>query len=152
MSSEEVSYKTVSVLRFVDVVINEYTDYEPLSKIEVYFHSDYIKQCEKYNKSTIISPSLIHLEFDGPHDGTSTDYDKIIDYFNEPCILSLRVSKNKNTRQFDKLVKGSLYKLVIDASQLREFVINGKTVKFYDHWISPTDQSEFEYHKRNIRK
>ena len=152
MSSEEVSYKTVTVINFVDVVINEYTDYEPLGKIEVYFTTDNIKRNEKYNTSFVISPSLIHLEFDGPHEGTSTDYDKIIDYFGEPYILSISVSKNKNTRQFDKLVKGSLYKLVIDPSQLKEFVINGKTIKYYDHWISPADQSEFESHKQNIRK
>lgn len=152
MSSEEVNYKTVSVINFVDVIINEYTDYESLREIDVYFTTDNIKRNEKYNTSFVISPQLIHLEFNGPHDGTSTDYERIIDYNTTSYVLSLSVTKNKKTRQFEKLVKGSLYKLVIDPSQLKEFTIGNKTIKYYDHSISLADQSEFESHKRNIRK
>ena len=146
MTSEEAIPSTVSVYRFVDVVINEYTDYEPLRKIEVYFNSNNVKRCEKYNSSMIVSPQLIHLEFND--DTPSTNFDKIIDYFNEPHLLSLRVSQNKKTRRFDKLVKGSVYKLVIDASQLKECTISGKTIKYYDHVLSLTDKSEFESYKQ----
>ena len=148
--SEEATPKTISVTRFVDVVINGYTDYEPLRKIEVYFNS--VKRCDRYN-SWIITPELIHLEFSD--DTPSMDFAKIIDHnVDNDYILSLNVSKSKS-RPFDKLVNGSVYKLVIDTSQLKEFTANnGKNIKYYETILPLIDrsniQSEFESYKRNI--
>ena len=149
MMSEDPTPKTISVTRFVEVVINGYTDYEPLRKIEVYFNN--VKRCDKY-KSWIITPELIHLEF--TDDTPSMDFAKIIDHnINDDHILSLNVSKNKS-RPFDKLINGSIYKLVIDTSQMKECNIHGKNIKYYETVLPLTDRSkiksELETYKRNI--
>ena len=140
---------TRSVYNFVDVVINEYTDYEPLNKIELYFTTNDLEQDKVYPTSYIISPRLIHLEF---ADKNESNFNEIIDYFGKEYVLSLRVNQNWRSRPFNKLKSETIYKLIIDVTQLKEFTKNGKPIKYYDSHVSFSSKSEFDKHQCNIRK
>lgn len=149
----------VSVAGFVDYFINAYTEYEKINKINIYFTIKDIIRDTKYSNSLIIRPQFIHIDYEEGEvldPGVYANYDKIVEHFDYDNgffiedlkrELFIRVRENKN-RSMKIIKENHIYKLVIDCSELKEFINKeNKKIKYYDSSFMAANDNEIDEHK-----